>query len=92
MSGYTEEAPKARSRRNMWALIGLSSGVIGLLAGVVLGPVAVILSGVGLHKANQGEGGRGQAIAGLVVGFIDIAVFIAVLALRSNHSIGWHIG
>jgi len=51
-----------RGRRSGWGRIaGLCCGVIGLfILNFILGPLAIIFGGVGLSKANRGEGRRGR--------------------------------
>ncbi|MFO8013372.1 MAG: DUF4190 domain-containing protein [Phycisphaerae bacterium] len=52
-------------------------------AGMILGTLAVIFGGVALSKINGDPqlGGKGLAIAGLVIGIVDLAGWIALLAL-----------
>ncbi len=60
---------------NWWAIVSLIFGVLG---GVL---VSVICGFVGLKKAKQGQGGRGMAIAGLVLSGLWVLVGIAVVVL-----------
>ncbi|MCV7432176.1 DUF4190 domain-containing protein [Mycolicibacterium bacteremicum] len=60
---------------NWWAVVSLIFGVIG---GVLISVIAGI---VGLNKAKQGQGGRGMAIAGLVLSALWVIGLIAVFAL-----------
>lgn len=60
---------------NWWAIVSLVFGVIG---GVL---ISVICGFVGLNKAKQGQGGRGMAIAGLVLSGVWVLVGIAAVAL-----------
>lgn len=57
---------------------------IGLLALVLL-IVGVVMSGIGISKANKGQAtNKGLAIGGLVVSIVGLAIFlIAVVALAS---------
>jgi len=52
-------------------------------AGFILGLLAVIFGGVALSAINKDPrlGGKGLAIAGLVIGIIDLAVWIVLLVL-----------
>ena len=51
--------------------------LLGVVAGVLFGLPAVICGGLGLSKAKQpGRGGKGMAIAGLVLGVIAIILGI----------------
>jgi len=56
--GYPAPPP---AQTNWWAIVAL---IFGLLGGVL---ISVICGIVGLNKAKQGQGGRGLAIAGLVL-------------------------
>jgi hypothetical protein len=63
---------------NWWAVISLVFGVIG---GV---PISVVCGIVGLNRARKGHGGRGMAIAGLVLsglwvlGIVALVVFLVL--------------
>ena len=46
---------------NWWAVVSLITGVIGMVL------LSVIFGIVGLNRAKYGQGGRGLAIAGLVL-------------------------
>ncbi|MYW02720.1 DUF4190 domain-containing protein [Streptomyces sp. SID3343] len=79
--GYGYGAPPP-NRGNGLAVAALVCGIVGLLCfGFILGPLAIIFGGVGISKANQGADHKGLAIAGLVLGIVDVAfllIFIAV--------------
>lgn len=48
--------------------------------GLILGIIAATFGGIALYQAKQGkQGGKGMAIAGLVLGIFAIAVFITFL-------------
>jgi hypothetical protein len=66
---YAPPPPPAQT--NWWAIVSLISGVLG---GVL---ISVICGIVGLNKAKQGQGGRGLAIAGLVLSGLWVLVFAA---------------
>lgn len=72
---------------NTLAIAGLVLGILGVLlafipllgvvAGVLLGLGAAICGGLGLSKSKEpGRGGKGMAIAGLVLGIIAIILGI----------------
>jgi len=63
------------SRRNWAAILGFMIGVFGLfMYGLILGMLAMMLSGIGLESEY-----RGLAIAGFIIGLIDvIAVMIFI--------------
>lgn len=58
---------------NWWAVISLIFGVLG---GVLISVVCAI---VGLNRANRGQGGRGMAIAGLVLSGLWVLVLLGGL-------------
>lgn len=60
---------------NWWAIVSLIFGVIG---GVL---ISVVCGFVGLRRAKQGQGGRGMAIAGLVLSAVWVLIGIAAVAL-----------
>ncbi len=72
-------------RNNGMALAGFISSLAGLLIfGFILGTLAVIFSAIGLSKIKKDPSkwkGRGMAIAGLVIGVIDIIAWILILAV-----------
>jgi Septum formation/Domain of unknown function (DUF4190) len=63
---YPAPAPKT----NWWAIVSL---VFGILGGVLISVIAGI---VALNKAKQGQGGRGMAIAGLVLSGLWVLLLI----------------
>ncbi|MGY4654236.1 septum formation family protein [Mycobacterium sp. URHB0021] len=73
--GFYPPPPNAPKTTNWWAVVSLIFGVIG---GVL---ISVICGIVGLNKAKQGRGGRGMAIAGLVLSGLWVLVAIAAVAI-----------
>ena len=78
-------APPEDQKTNGMALAGFICSLAGLLIfGVVLGLLGIIFSAIGLGKIAKDSSkwkGKGMAIAGLIVGVIDIVVWIILLAL-----------
>jgi hypothetical protein len=68
-------APPPTQKTNWWAIVSLIFGVLG---GVL---ISVICGIVGLNKAKQGQGGRGMAIAGLVLSGLWVLGLAAGIAL-----------
>jgi hypothetical protein len=66
--GYYAPPPQATS---WWAIISLIFGVVG---GVL---ISVVCGIVGLNRAKKGQGGRGLAIAGLVLSGLWVLVAVA---------------
>ncbi|MFC4031356.1 DUF4190 domain-containing protein [Streptomyces polygonati] len=79
---------------NGLAVAGLVCGVVGVFVlNFILGPLALIFGGIGLRNAGRGASGRGMALAAVILGAVDIALFIVVLAVASSHGgLQWHIG
>jgi len=77
--------PQARARKTSgMAVASFVLSLCGFLcAGFILGLLAVIFGGVALSAINKDPrlGGKGLATAGLVIGIIDLAGWIALLAL-----------
>ena len=85
------ESPPVHSdvsqRSDGLALAGMILGIVSvttfwvpfayLVSGLVGGIVAVVLSHKGRTAARHGAGGAGQAMAGLVCGYLGIALSIA---------------
>jgi len=74
------------TRSLIYACIALGIDLVGLIAGVgvfsiITAVFAVIYGHIGLYRANQAHirTGHGQAIAGLVLGYIAVAFAVLVL-------------
>jgi Septum formation len=63
--------PPQQKQTNWWAIVSLIFGVLG---GVL---ISVVCGIVGLKKAKQGQGGRGLAIAGLVLSGLWVLLLVA---------------
>lgn len=85
-TGYV---PPPEHHSNGLAIAGLIIGIFAVIlgftivGGTVLGVLALIFGFLGKKKAttNPSVGGRGMAIAGIVLGFIGIATAILVIVL-----------
>lgn len=77
---YGQPYPPPRPpQTNWWAILAL---IFGLIGGVL---ISVICGLVGLSKAKQGQGGRGMAIAGLVLsGLWVVVAAVVVVVLVAN--------
>lgn len=83
-SGYAQPMPYHGQAARPTNGIGTAGGVVGIVAavlmwvpylGIVLGIIAVALSGVGLSRANRlGGVSKGMAITGIVCGAVAIVV------------------
>jgi len=58
---------------------------------IILGPMGVIFGGIGLRRANAGASGRGMAIAGIVIGIVDIILFVILVIAATSGGFKWHI-
>jgi hypothetical protein len=63
--------PRPANTTNWWAIISL---IFGILGGVL---ISVVCGIVGLRRARAGRGGRGMAIAGLVLSAVWVLAMIA---------------
>jgi hypothetical protein len=72
-------------KTNGMALAGFICSLAGLLLfGFILGTLAVIFSAIGLGKINKDPAkwkGKGMAIAGLIIGVVDIVAWLIIIAL-----------
>jgi len=68
------------------AISALVCGIVGLfIFEVILGVLAIIFGGIGLSRANRGAGRRGLAWAGVILGVIDVVLFVVILAVSAKH-------
>jgi hypothetical protein len=66
----------AGARTNVLAIVSLVTSILGF------GLVGVITGHIGLNQIKKtGEEGRGLAIAGLIIGYIQIAAVVLFIAL-----------
>ena len=53
--------------------------VVALIMGLTVAPLGIVFGHIGLCQINRtGEGGRGLAIAGLILGYIGLAAWIVL--------------
>ena len=71
-------AQASAAKTNVLAIVSLVTSILGI------GIVGVITGHIGLHQIKTtGEQGRGLAIAGLIIGYLQIATVILFFALWS---------
>jgi hypothetical protein len=79
------DAPKAG---NGMATASLVLGIVGVFMCFVIVPsiLAVIFGGIGVSRANRNPavGGRGRAIAGLLLGIVSLALLVLLLAIGDS--------
>jgi hypothetical protein len=70
-------------RTNGMAITALVIGILGVFVfQFVFGPLAIIFGGLGMGFANKNNGsGKGLAIAGLILGIVDLLLFAVVMLL-----------
>ncbi|MEU1128225.1 DUF4190 domain-containing protein [Streptomyces sp. NPDC005899] len=83
----------SRSGTNGLAVASLVCGIVGLFFfNVVLGPVAIVLGAVALRQVAA-KGGAGLAKAGLILGIVDVVLFIVLmLVAASSGGFSWYVG
>ena len=82
----TPAGPGTQSRSNGLAIAALVCGIVGLfIFEVILGALAIVFGGIGLSRANRGAGRRGMAWAGIILGAIDVVLFVVILAVSAKH-------
>jgi hypothetical protein len=83
---YQQQPNYQQKRTNGFGITALVLGIIGILvAQFILGPLAIIFGGVGIGFANKNNGsGKGLAIAGLVLGIVDLLIFLVVVMLLTS--------
>ncbi|WP_369217766.1 DUF4190 domain-containing protein [Streptomyces flavofungini] len=94
MSAYGgSSAASSGARTNGFAVAGLVCGIVGLfLLSFVLGPLAIVFGAIALRqKAVRGSGG-GMAKAGIILGIVDVVLFIVVLAVAASGGFSWYVG
>jgi uncharacterized membrane protein YvbJ len=95
LTAKAEKAPSRRSASASTATGGRTSGmaiaalVMGILAFVVFGPLAVlaiVFGALGISQTNKDPAlkGKGMAVAGLVMGIIGVAGWIIAVAVWSS--------
>ena len=92
---YGYGGPPPQQQGNGFAVAGMVLGILavlfafipflGVVFGVLLGVLGAIFGGLGIARAGQpGRGGRGMAIAGLVLGIIGLVLALAQGAILGN--------
>jgi hypothetical protein len=88
----TDTGPGARTASNGMAIAALVCGIVGLFVfSIVLGPLAIIFGGIGLSRTRAGAGGRTMALWGVVLGIIDVILFIVLIAVVSSNGGGMYL-
>lgn len=84
-NGYKKIKSDNDKRMSGMAVAGFIVSLLGLfLFGILMGLIGIIFSAIGLAKINKNQDkfkGKGLAVAGLIIGIIDILVWIVIIAL-----------
>ncbi|MFH8294207.1 DUF4190 domain-containing protein [Streptomyces sp. NPDC018059] len=91
MSAYgSPSAASSGSRTNGLAVAGLVCGIVGLFfLSIILGPLAIIFGAVALR---QKTGSGGMAKAAVILGVIDVILFIVLMVLAASGEFSWYVG
>lgn len=80
---YSQQVPAAET--NVWAIVSLISGILGWLGIFGLGGIAAVIAGHVAKSQIRASGGRmggdGMATAGLILGYLNIALTAAAICL-----------
>jgi hypothetical protein len=77
---------------NGMAVAGFVCALVGIfLFQFILGPLGIIFGAIGWARANSGAPRKGLAVAGVIIGILDLAILIVVLAAGGGH-FSYHIG
>jgi hypothetical protein len=89
--GRSGDGAGAPGSSNGMAIAALACGIAGLFVlEIILGPLAIIFGAIALRRAGLGAGRRGMALAGLILGIIDVLALILILSVSPNHTFNWH--
>jgi hypothetical protein len=82
----TYEGRAVSHQRNGMAVAGFVCALVGIfLFNFILGPLGIIFGGIGLSHARDGAPNRGLAIAGVVIGILDVILFLIVVVAVTHH-------
>lgn len=80
---YPEQYPATET--NIWAIISLIAGILGWLGIFGLGGIAAVIAGHVAKNQIRASGGRmtgdGMATAGLILGYLNIALTVVGICL-----------
>jgi hypothetical protein len=85
-------APASTRSTNGLAIAGMVLSIVGVFVfSIILGPLGIIFSAMGLSRSREFGSGRGMAIAGIVIGVIDVVIFIVLVAAATHGGFRWHV-
>jgi hypothetical protein len=94
VTSYSGSTQSSTTHSNALAVAGLVCSIVGVfMFGIILGPLGMIFGGIGWSRANGGANGKGMAIAAVVIGAVDVLLFIVLVAAaaRNHGHLVWHI-
>ncbi|MDR0830714.1 MAG: FHA domain-containing protein [Prevotellaceae bacterium] len=75
---YRQEQPLVENTGSGFGITALCTGIVGLFAfGLILGVLAIIFGALSIKRIEKR---KGLGIAGLILGIIDVAVYLIILA------------
>lgn len=98
---YAQGSGQPSQATNGLAITALILGILGLLGncfcfGGILSPVAAVLGFMGKKKADSGQaGGRGMALAGLILGVLGTLILLGwigfiIYAISTGEDVNWN--
>lgn len=73
---------KADGDWDIFSILAFAAGVVGLVfLPILFGIAAIVLSIIGLKKTSNGQRGKGFAIAGLILGIIEVLIIFLLIGL-----------
>ncbi|WP_327184194.1 DUF4190 domain-containing protein [Streptomyces sp. NBC_01334] len=94
MTSYgSSSTASSGSRTNGLAIASLCCGIVGLfILNIVLGPLAIVFGAVARRQAAV-RNGIGMAKAGIILGIVDVVLWIVLLAVAANNGgFSWYVG
>lgn len=75
-------SPAAHRALNPWAIVSISFAISGVLGSWCIGGVIAVITGhIARHQIKEtGESGAGMALAGLILGYVEIGIFMLFIA------------
>ncbi|MET9395183.1 DUF4190 domain-containing protein [Streptomyces sp. NPDC006624] len=91
MASFGSSSAASRSRTNGLAIASLCCGIVGLFfLNIVLGPLAIVFGAV---ARRQGGAGNGMAKAGIILGVVDVVLWLVLLLVAANNGgFSWYVG
>jgi len=73
---------KADGDWDIFSILGFVFGIVGLFVlPIIFGIAAIVLSIIGLKKTSNGQKGKGFAIAGLILGILEVLIIFLLLGV-----------